>query len=144
MFNLDPTKFLIVVAVALVVLGPDKVPAAARTIGKYWSEFQRIRGRLQTEMNGALSTITDAVGPVGEVINMGMTQVKGPIGMVGSILAGSPQAPLGAQPTTPVPAPPAVYPPATAPAAGAWDAGSVWSTVDGVPHPPVDSDPYLN
>ncbi|MDA8208966.1 MAG: twin-arginine translocase TatA/TatE family subunit [Actinomycetota bacterium] len=145
MFNLDPTKFLIVVAVALVVLGPDKVPAAARSIGRYWNEFQRIRGRLQAEMNGALSTISDAVGPIGDVINMGVAQVRGPIGVVGSMLAGSPQNPLGAQAAA---APPseAGYAAAPAPAApsGSWEAGGAWSTVDGVVHPPVDSDPYLN
>ena len=140
MFNLDPTKFVIVVAVALVVLGPDKLPAAARSIGKYWSEFQKIRGRLQSEMNGALSTITDAVGPIGDVINMGMAQVKGPIGMVGSMLASPAPTPFNPQPGNAGEA--GAQPPAAP--GRSWEAVGAWSAVDGVAHPAVDSDPYLN
>ncbi|MDA8262915.1 MAG: twin-arginine translocase TatA/TatE family subunit [Actinomycetota bacterium] len=144
MFNLDPTKFVIVVAVALVVLGPDKLPAAARSIGKYWNEFQKIRARLQTEMNGALSTITDAVGPIGDVINMGVAQVKGPIGMVGSMLANPAPSPFTASAATAATVPQAPSAAQPAEPGRSWEAVGAWSAVDGVVHPPVDSDPYLN
>jgi Sec-independent protein translocase protein TatA len=35
MFNLGPEKLMMVLLVALIVLGPDKLPNAARQVGRY-------------------------------------------------------------------------------------------------------------
>ena len=82
MFNLDPTKILIIVTVALVVLGPDKLPTALKTLGKYWNEFNRVRSRIRDEMNVALSTITDQITPVRGVVESALGEIKDPFNIV--------------------------------------------------------------
>jgi Sec-independent protein translocase protein TatA len=39
-----------ILVIALIVLGPDKLPSAARRIGGAWSDFQRWRAHLEGEM----------------------------------------------------------------------------------------------
>jgi Sec-independent protein translocase protein TatA len=40
--------------VALIVLGPDKLPAAARTFGKYMAEFRKFSASVQAQVDEAL------------------------------------------------------------------------------------------
>src|ERR1022692_2986440 len=49
---LDPAKLLVILIVALVVLGPDKLPTVARQMGAAWGELRRFRQRLETEVRG--------------------------------------------------------------------------------------------
>jgi sec-independent protein translocase protein TatB len=49
---LDPAKLLVILIVALVVLGPDKLPGVARQMGAAWGEIRRFRERLETEVRG--------------------------------------------------------------------------------------------
>ena len=66
MGNLDPTKIAIVLIVALVVLGPEKLPGFTKQIGAWWGEFQRVRARLQAEINGAVNQINNVAAPLTE------------------------------------------------------------------------------
>ena len=50
MILLSPPKLLMILAIALIVLGPDKLPAAARRVGALWSEFTRWRAHLESEV----------------------------------------------------------------------------------------------
>lgn len=61
MLNLGPEKILVVLVVALIVLGPDKLPQAARTIGNAYKEFRRLTGGLEAEVRETLA------GPLQEV-----------------------------------------------------------------------------
>jgi sec-independent protein translocase protein TatB len=56
MFNLDPGKLLIIAVVAVMVLGPDKLPGVARQIGGAWRSFSEFRVRMEAEVR---STIPD-------------------------------------------------------------------------------------
>jgi Sec-independent protein translocase protein TatA len=47
---LSPPKLLMILVIALIVLGPDKLPSAARRVGSLWSEFNRWRAHLETEV----------------------------------------------------------------------------------------------
>ncbi len=58
MFNVGPEKLMVVLLIALVVLGPDKLPNAARQIGKYLNEFRRISQGFQQELRSAMD-VTD-------------------------------------------------------------------------------------
>ena len=49
---LSPAKLLIVVLVAIVVLGPDKLPKVARQVGSLWGDFRRLRERLESDVRG--------------------------------------------------------------------------------------------
>jgi len=55
MLNVGGGEFLIILLVTLVVLGPQKLPDAARQIGKIVGEFRRISAGFQNEMKSALN-----------------------------------------------------------------------------------------
>ncbi|MDA8148132.1 MAG: twin-arginine translocase TatA/TatE family subunit [Actinomycetota bacterium] len=67
MLDLSPEKLLIILVVAVIVLGPDKLPRVARQVGSLWSDLQRLRQRLESEVRGTFpdlpstDTITRAV-----------------------------------------------------------------------------------
>lgn len=50
MLTLDPIKLLLVAVVALVVLGPDKLPAAARKASRLWAEVRALRDGLHSQL----------------------------------------------------------------------------------------------
>lgn len=54
MFNIGGGEFLVIAAVALIVLGPQRLPEAARTVGKVVGEIRRISSGFQQELKGAL------------------------------------------------------------------------------------------
>ena len=41
MFGIGLSEFIVIVIVALIAIGPDKLPQLARTLGKAFSEFKR-------------------------------------------------------------------------------------------------------
>ena len=53
MLFLSPVKLMFVSAIALIVLGPDKLPAAARNVGRLWNDLRRMRQRLEQEVRGS-------------------------------------------------------------------------------------------
>ena len=61
MFNVGPEKLMVVLLIALVVLGPDKLPNAARQIGKYLAEFRRISQGFQQEIRSAIDMAAEPV-----------------------------------------------------------------------------------
>ena len=67
MFFLSPEKLMVILVVALVVLGPDKLPQVAKQIGQLWGDFRRFRHRLESDVRGSfpelpsVDTISHAV-----------------------------------------------------------------------------------
>jgi Sec-independent protein translocase protein TatA len=53
-FNLDPGKLLLIAVVAIFVLGPDKLPDAARRVGATWRSFNEFRHRIESEVREAI------------------------------------------------------------------------------------------
>jgi Tat protein translocase TatB subunit len=53
--SVGPAELLIVLIAALVVLGPTRLPDAARQLGKALAEFRRVSSDLQAEVRDALS-----------------------------------------------------------------------------------------
>lgn len=60
MLNVGPAEVLIILVVALLVLGPKKLPEAARQIGKAMSEFRRVTSGLQDEVRHVLDDHVEA------------------------------------------------------------------------------------
>ena len=68
MGSIGPAEILIVLVVALIVLGPTRLPEAARSLGKALAEVRRMSSGLQSEVRDAFaeqpptypSTRTDA------------------------------------------------------------------------------------
>jgi sec-independent protein translocase protein TatB len=53
MLSLSPAKLLVLLVIALVVLGPEKLPQVARQLGAAWGDLRRLRSRLENEVRGA-------------------------------------------------------------------------------------------
>jgi sec-independent protein translocase protein TatB len=50
MFNLDPGKLIVIGVVAIILLGPDKLPQFARQVGGAWRSFNEFRHRMESEV----------------------------------------------------------------------------------------------
>lgn len=57
MGGLDPAKLLVILVLALVLLGPDRLPRAPRQVGAFWREFTQFRVRLEDEVRGAIPDV---------------------------------------------------------------------------------------
>jgi sec-independent protein translocase protein TatB len=53
-FNIGGWEFAVILVVALLVLGPDKLPQAARQVGHFVGEFRRVASGFQNELKNAL------------------------------------------------------------------------------------------
>ena len=58
MFNVGGAEMLVIMVVALVVLGPNRLPEAARQVGKWMGEIRRLSTGFQNEMRDAMSDIS--------------------------------------------------------------------------------------
>lgn len=63
MFNIGGMEFVVILLVALLVLGPDKLPGAARQVGQFMGEFRRIAAGFQNELKTALDEEEAAAKP---------------------------------------------------------------------------------
>ena len=59
MFNVGGPEVLIILVVALVVLGPTKLPEAARQVGKAVTELRRMSSGFSAELRDALNEPVD-------------------------------------------------------------------------------------
>lgn len=59
MFNIGGGELIVIMLIALIVLGPQRLPDAARQIGKTMGDLRRLSSGFQNEMKGALSTADD-------------------------------------------------------------------------------------
>ena len=57
MFNVGGGEVIVILLIALIVLGPDKLPGAARQVGKYLNEFRRISSGFQDEIRSAMDVV---------------------------------------------------------------------------------------
>ena len=85
MFDLDISKIAIIGAVALVVLGPTKLPVAARTIGKLLGKAQRYVSDVKAEVSKSIEldelkkmkdTMQEAASDVENSIHTGVTDFE--------------------------------------------------------------------
>jgi sec-independent protein translocase protein TatB len=54
MLNLDPAKLLIIAVVAVILLGPDRLPGFARQVGAVWRSFTDYRHRMEQEVRSSM------------------------------------------------------------------------------------------
>lgn len=74
MFNIGGGEFLVIALIALIVLGPTRLPEAARQVGKAMGELRRLSSGFQNEIKTALDApaTTDAPqSPARDVLGAG-------------------------------------------------------------------------
>lgn len=60
MFNLGAGEVLVIMLLALIVLGPQRLPDAARQIGKFMGEIRRMSSGFQHELKTAFDDETES------------------------------------------------------------------------------------
>ncbi len=100
-----PDKILMLAVIALVVLGPKRLPDAARTAGKWIGELRKLTSRFQEEMTGALGehkdALTSAVGDLHKEVGSWRNEVAGFSRNLTAPLTGAATAATAAVPTPP-------------------------------------------
>jgi sec-independent protein translocase protein TatB len=59
MLNLDPGKLLVIGVVAIILLGPDRLPQVARQVGGAWRAFNEFRHRMETQVRDTMPDLPD-------------------------------------------------------------------------------------
>lgn len=59
MGGLDPAKLLVILVLALVLLGPERLPRAARQIGSLWRDVTAFRDRMAAEVREAIPELPE-------------------------------------------------------------------------------------
>jgi sec-independent protein translocase protein TatB len=54
MFGVDFTEILVIMVVALIVLGPERLPKVARTMGEWWGRMQRYVNRIKMDVTTSM------------------------------------------------------------------------------------------
>lgn len=60
MFNIGGGEFLVIALIALIVLGPQRLPDAARQVGKAMGELRRLSSGFQNELKDAFADTESA------------------------------------------------------------------------------------
>jgi Tat protein translocase TatB subunit len=63
MGTLGPAEILVILLVALIVLGPDRLPEAARKVGQFVGEVRKIGSGFQSELRDAMHVPEGTTAP---------------------------------------------------------------------------------
>jgi sec-independent protein translocase protein TatB len=92
MLNLDPAKLLVIAVVAVILLGPDRLPQVARQVGGVWRTFNEYRHRMESEVRSSMPDLPSTA----EIARL----ARSPSALLNHLSAMSPD-PEGAEPTSP-------------------------------------------
>jgi sec-independent protein translocase protein TatB len=53
-FGIDFSEMIVIMVVALVVVGPERLPKVARTLGHLWGRMQRYVSQVKQDVNGSM------------------------------------------------------------------------------------------
>lgn len=65
MFGIGLSEFIVIIIVALIAIGPDKLPQLARTLGKAYTEFRKAGEEVRKSFNEAGKPEKEAGSPDG-------------------------------------------------------------------------------
>lgn len=102
MFNLSGSEIVVILLLALVVLGPEKLPDAMRRAGRAYSEFRRMSTTFQREMRDAMDEPMREMQATADLIRESARFDADAVEAAGA------SAPTGAVRTEPEPSEPAV------------------------------------
>jgi TatA/E family protein of Tat protein translocase len=64
---LSPVKVLVIVAVVLLLMGPDKLPEVAHRLGSSWRALKRLQERVETEVRDAIPDLP-STGDIARIV----------------------------------------------------------------------------
>lgn len=72
MFNVGGGEILVILVIALLVLGPERLPTAGRQIGRALAEFRRVSTGVQADLRDALNAdeLLDTVGSIRDAVDI--------------------------------------------------------------------------
>ncbi len=68
MFGIGLSEFILVLIVALIALGPEKLPGMAKALGKAFSEFRKAGEEVKKSFAEAASSAEEKKGPEADTI----------------------------------------------------------------------------
>jgi sec-independent protein translocase protein TatB len=71
--SIGAPEVLVILVLALLVLGPERLPQAARTLGRWAGEFRRITGSLQAEVRDVVDEVMRPVNETATVATQSFT-----------------------------------------------------------------------
>ncbi len=96
-FNLSFTHIMVVAVVALVVLGPERLPGVARQAGNLYKEWKRISAGIEAEVRDVIADFTEPLQEPIAQIRETVTGVPATVAPPGpGASSGAPVAPLAA------------------------------------------------
>ncbi len=99
MLDLSPEKLFVLGMVALVVLGPNRLPEVARMLGHWLSKLRAMSSSFQEEMRGALDEPRKAIDSALGEWKVPPSPRAAVRGAVASMLTGPPARPTPTRPT---------------------------------------------
>jgi len=54
MFDIGFSEILVIMVVALVVIGPERLPKVARSMGQWWGRIQRYLNKIKQDVNSSI------------------------------------------------------------------------------------------
>jgi sec-independent protein translocase protein TatA len=102
--SLGPSEILVVLVIALLVFGPNKMPDIARQVGKGFREFRRVQQHLKSELRDVVSEFDSPTNATAEQQPVPMLPPKDDAAPVDVVEATPAAAPA---PAAEAPAPPA-------------------------------------
>jgi len=149
--NLDPAKLLVIAVVAVILLGPDKLPQVARQVGSAWRTFSEFRHKMESEVRSSIPDLPSSadiarLARSPSALLDHLSSLDGDAGPTGA--PSSEDGPRDESPVTGVPITPngsaAPAPAAPAPAAPAPAPMPTPTPIPPTSVPPTAADPSLN
>ena len=110
---LSPVKILVIVAVALLLMGPDKLPEVAHRLGSSWRALKRIQERVESEVREAIPDLP-STGDIARIVRSPINLLNQLSDQVDAREAADKK--MGAVTDTAAPDPPPLIPAANRPA----------------------------
>lgn len=74
MFNVGPWELILILVVALIVVGPGKLPEVAKSLGKATREFKKATTGMKKEFDDAIKSMDEPEAPPKAVSQVPDTQ----------------------------------------------------------------------
>lgn len=106
MFNVGGGELAVILLLALVFLGPERLPQAARQFGKFMAEYRRMAAGFKSELKDAMDLPDSTVSDLRSMVDT----VRNPLDAITRPSTPTSVAPTPAAPTPAAPTPPAIPP----------------------------------